>query len=61
MKIAILGYSGAGKSTLAARLGELYGLPVLHLDRVHFIPNWQERETSEKRRIVENFMRDNDG
>lgn len=61
MKIAILGYSGAGKSTLAARLGELYGLPVLHLDRVHFIPNWKERETSEKRRIVEDFMRDNDG
>lgn len=61
MKIAILGYSGAGKSTLAVRLGELYGLPVLHLDRVHFIPNWKERETSEKRRIVEDFMRDNDG
>lgn len=61
MKIAILGYSGAGKSTLAARLGELYGLPVLHLDRVHFIPNWKERETSEKRRIVEDFMSDNDG
>lgn len=61
MKIAVLGYSGAGKSTLAARLGELYGLPVLHLDTVHFLPGWKERELSEKRRIVADFMRDNDG
>lgn len=61
MKIAVIGYSGAGKSTLAARLGDMYGLPVLHLDSVHFLPNWEERELSEKRRIVADFMRDNDG
>ena len=36
MKIAILGTSGSGKSTLAKRLGERYGLPVLHMDTVHF-------------------------
>ena len=61
MKIAILGYSGSGKSTLAKRLGELYGLPVLHLDTVEFLPNWEKRELSEKQRIVADFMRDNDG
>lgn len=61
MKIAVLGYSGAGKSTLAARLGDMYGLPVLHLDSVHFLPNWEERELSEKRRIVADFMSGNDG
>ena len=61
MKIAILGYSGSGKSTLAKRLGELYGLPVLHLDTVEFLPNWVKRELSEKKRIVADFMRDNDG
>ena len=38
MKIAILGTSGSGKSTLAKRLGERYGLPVLHMDTVHFLP-----------------------
>lgn len=61
MKIAILGYSGAGKSTLAARLGELYGLPVLHLDCVEFMPNWEKRKLDEKQRIAADFMRDNDG
>ena len=43
MKIAILGTSGSGKSTLAKRLGERYGLPVLHMDTVHFLPGWVER------------------
>ena len=43
MKIAILGTSGSGKSTLAKRLGEAYGLPVLHMDTVHFLPGWVER------------------
>ncbi len=61
MKIAILGYSGAGKSTLAARLGKLYGLPVLHLDCVEFMPNWEKRKLDEKQRIAADFMCDNDG
>ena len=49
MKIAILGTSGSGKSTLAKRLGERYGLPVLHMDTVHFLPGpampggWKKR------------------
>ena len=34
MKIAVIGYCGAGKSTLARALGERYGIPVLHFDRV---------------------------
>lgn len=61
MKIAVLGYSGAGKSTLAARLGKLYGLPVLHLDCVEFLPNWEKRKLNEKQRIVADFMSSNDG
>ncbi len=56
MKISILGYSGAGKSTLARELGELYGAPVLHLDKVQFKQNWEERERSEKERIVADFL-----
>ena len=32
-RIMIVGCGGAGKSTFAAKLGELTGLPVYHLDR----------------------------
>ena len=56
MKIAILGYSGSGKSTLARTLGEHYGLPVLHLDTVRFLPGWQVRDRESQRELVRNFM-----
>ena len=56
MKIAILGYSGSGKSTLARELAALHGLPVLHLDTVMFLPNWQERPQDEQLAIVQDFM-----
>ena len=60
MKIAILGYSGSGKSTLARELGELYGVPVLHLDTVQFLPDWQVREQEEQLAIVQRFMDENE-
>ena len=61
MKIAVLGYSGSGKSTLARTLGELYGVPVLHLDRVMFLPDWKERPKDEQIAIVRDFMDENEG
>ena len=57
MKIAILGYSGSGKSTLAKYLGHRYGIPVLYLDRVQFLPGWQVRDRGEAVSIVEEFMK----
>lgn len=60
MKIAILGYAGSGKSTLARELGALYGVPVLHLDRVMFLPGWRERPKDEQLAIVRDFMDSND-
>lgn len=59
MKISILGHSGAGKSTLARHLGKLYSAPVLHLDTVQFLPNWEERERSEKERMIADFLDEN--
>lgn len=60
MKIAIIGYSGAGKSTLAAKLGEIYSIPVLHLDTVQFCPGWEERPLEDSREIVYGFMQSPD-
>lgn len=56
MKIAIIGYSASGKSTLAQALGRRYGLPVLHLDRVQFLPGWTERPKEEKLALVTEFL-----
>ena len=59
MKIAVLGFSGSGKSTLARTLGELTGAPVLHLDTVQFLPNWEVRDAEEKQRLVQDFLDSN--
>lgn len=60
MKIAIIGYSGSGKSTLAARLGRMYGCPVLHLDKVNFLPGWEVRPKEQATPMVAAFMRENE-
>lgn len=56
MKIAIIGYSGSGKSTTARALAERASLPLLHLDSVHFLPEWKERTDEECRDIVAEFL-----
>lgn len=61
MKISIIGYSGSGKSTLAAALGQHFGLPVLHLDRVQFAPGWAERPREQKLTDVKAFLDTHDG
>ncbi len=56
MKIAVMGYSGSGKSTLAKLLAGKYGIPLLYLDTVNFKENWQIRDREEGRKIVSDFM-----
>ena len=56
MKIVVNGYSGSGKSTLARRLGKLYQSPVLHLDTVHWLPGWEEKEEEQERSEGRAFM-----
>lgn len=41
-RIIIIGSSGGGKSTLARQLGDITGLPVIHLDKEFWNPNWVE-------------------
>ncbi len=50
-RIMIVGQPGSGKSTLAAVLGKRTGLPVIHIDKIHWQPGWIERSTVEKTRL----------
>lgn len=51
-RIMVLGCCGAGKSTLSKKLGEITGLPVIHLDQYYWKPNWTESEAQEWSSIV---------
>ena len=51
-KILIVGCGGAGKSTLARKMGEAFGLPVVHLDRLWWLPGWVHREREEFDRLL---------
>ncbi|HHX67340.1 MAG: DNA topology modulation protein [Miniphocaeibacter sp.] len=56
MKIAILGYSGSGKSTLSKYLSKKYKIPLLYLDTVQFLPNWELRDRKEAKSLVLDFI-----
>jgi adenylate kinase family enzyme len=43
-RIIIIGCGGAGKSTLARQLGDKLSLPVVHLDKLFWLPGWVEME-----------------
>jgi adenylate kinase family enzyme len=47
-RVMIVGGPGSGKSTLARLLGERTGLPVFHMDLIHWQDNWVERTKAEK-------------
>ena len=49
-RIMIVGQSGAGKSWLARRLGDRTGLPVIHLDRLHWSADWTPRDRTARDR-----------
>ena len=58
-RVLIVGSSGSGKSTLARRLGDITGLPVIHLDAYYWNAGWQATPQDEwKRRVVELLRRD---
>lgn len=55
----IIGYSGAGKSTLAETLGKYYDVPVLHLDRINFLPGWVQRPAEDRDADHKTFLENN--
>jgi adenylate kinase family enzyme len=52
-RVMIVGGPGSGKSMLAAALGDKTGLPVYHMDKIHYRPGWVERSRAEKDRLTE--------
>ena len=55
-RVLIVGCGGAGKSTLAVEMGKRFGLPVVHLDKLWWLPNWQTRAEQEFDELLKNEL-----
>ena len=52
-RIMIIGSGGAGKSTLSRQIHEITGLPIFHLDKYYWKPNWIESDKHEWEKTVQ--------
>ena len=52
-KILILGCGGAGKSTFAIDMGNWFSLPVVHLDKLYWLPGWINRSNEDFDKLLE--------
>jgi len=43
-RVMIVGQPGSGESTLARTLGEVTGLRVVHMDKIHWMSGWVQRD-----------------
>jgi len=55
-RVMIAGGPGSGKSTLARQLGAQTGLPVYHMDQIHWMPGWVERAKADKIDLVRQIV-----
>lgn len=46
-RILVLGCCGSGKTTFSLSLGEITGIPVVHLDKLYWKPGWTEPTRAE--------------
>ena len=46
-KILIVGSAGSGKATFAKELSSIINLPVIHLDKEYWKPNWEKPDHDE--------------
>lgn len=46
-RLLIIGSPGAGKSTLSHQISARTGLPLHHMDKLHWLPGWIERDREE--------------
>ena len=54
-RIAIIGAPGTGKTTLANNLSKIYNIPATHIDGIHHLPNWQQRDKDERDEMILNI------
>lgn len=54
-RVLVFGNGGSGKSTLSVTLGDLLHLPVIHLDKYFWQPNWIATPVDDWDIIVESF------
>ncbi|WP_208559450.1 topology modulation protein [Marinilactibacillus kalidii] len=59
-RITIVGPSGSGKSTLAKQLGQIFDLPVFHMDQLFFDPGWVEKSKETLLEEVKQILDKND-
>ena len=51
-RVVVIGSGGSGKSTFSRELGQITGLPVVHLDKLFWHPNWTRTPEDEWHEIV---------
>ena len=51
-KIAIVGAPGTGKTTLSNILSKLYDIEATHIDGIHHLENWVQRDKEERDKII---------
>ncbi len=48
----VIGSGGSGKSTFSRELGNITGLPIVHLDKLFWHPGWERTPEDEWREVV---------
>lgn len=56
----IIGCCGSGKSTLAKQLAQCIDLPLIHLDREYYKPNWEKPSKSEWEEKIRSLISGNE-
>lgn len=46
-RILVIGSGGSGKTTLAIELGKMLSVPVIHLDKLFWLPGWMQTPAEE--------------